>query len=367
MKTDSELFSQLLNYLNTAIVLVDSSCEIRYMNQSAEAIFGLSMTKALGMDIVPLLSTSKADRLALVNAIQQSHPFIKRKAEFHNVQGKSTVVDYSVTPFDQEEGNYLLIEISEMDRLIRISREESILATHDTSRQLIRGLAHEVKNPLGGIRGAAQLLASELDNPDWLEYTDVIAKETDRLRNLVDRMLGPNIPPNMVELNVHEVLERVSKLLEAEDSQSTVSIVRDYDPSLPEIAGDFEQLIQAVLNIARNAKQAVNEAGTKDPHIILRTRIQHRFTIGSVQHLLVARVDIEDNGPGIPADKIDDIFYPMITGRSEGTGLGLPIAQSIINAHSGLVECQSEPGQTVFSIFLPISQSTHMVEEAAYV
>ncbi|MFX4227500.1 MAG: nitrogen regulation protein NR(II) [Porticoccaceae bacterium] len=357
MNTESELFSQLLNYLNTAIVLVDSSCEIRYMNQSAEAIFGLSMTKALGMDIVPILSTSNADRHALVNAIQQSHPFIKRKAEFHNALGKNTIVDYSVTPFDQDDGNYLLIEISEMDRLIRISREESILATHDTSRQLIRGLAHEVKNPLGGIRGAAQLLASELDNPEWLEYTDVIAKETDRLRNLVDRMLGPNVPPNMAELNIHEVLERVSKLLEAEDNQS-IRIVRDYDPSLPEITGDFEQLIQAVLNIARNAKQAISECETKNPHIILRTRIQHRFTIGSIQHLLIARIDIEDNGPGISNDKIDDIFYPMITSRSEGTGLGLPIAQSIINAHSGLVECQSQTGQTIFSIFLPISQPT---------
>lgn len=134
--------------------------------------------------------------------------------------------------------------------------------------------------------------------------------------------------------------------------------MRDYDPSLPEIAGDFEQLIQAVLNIARNAKQAVSECETQNPHIILRTRIQHRFTIGSIQHLLVARIDIEDNGPGISSDKIDDIFYPMITGRSEGTGLGLPIAQSIINAHSGLVECQSQPKQTIFSIFLPISQPT---------
>ena len=366
MKTDSELFSQLLNYLNTAIVLVDSSCEIRYMNQSAEAIFGLSMSKALGMDIVPILSNSKADQHALMNAIQQSQPFIKRKAEFHTAHGKNTVVDYSVTPFDQEEGNFLLIEISEMDRLIRISREESILATHDTSKQLIRGLAHEVKNPLGGIRGAAQLLASELDNPEWLEYINVIAKETDRLRNLVDRMLGPNVPPKMAELNVHEVLERVSKLLEAEDNNK-VEIIRDYDPSVPEIAGDFEQLIQAVLNIARNAKQAICEFQTNNPHIILRTRIQHRFTIGSTQHLLIARIDIEDNGPGISPESIDDIFYPMITGRSEGTGLGLPIAQSIINALSGLIECQSQPGQTIFSIFLPISQPTELSNEAANV
>lgn len=363
MNTNSDLYLKILNYLNTAIVMVDSSCAIQFMNQSAEAILGISSAKGKGMDIISILTSSESDRQALSNAISHAHPFTKRHAVFRNALNKKTIVDYTVTPFSQDSGDYLLIEFQQMDRLLRISREESILATHDTSKQLVRGLAHEVKNPLGGIRGAAQLLAAELTDPEHKEYTEVIAQESDRLRNLVDRMLGPNVPPKMARMNVHRVLERVSRLLEAEDGYK-VAIVRDYDPSLPEIIGDSEQLIQAILNIARNAKQALEESGTQDPVIRLRSRIQRRFTLGSVQHLLVARIDIEDNGPGIPEVMIDEIFYPMITGRSEGTGLGLPIAQSIVSSHKGIVECQSQAGNTIFSIYLPITPEKNSHAEA---
>lgn len=353
MTNTPDFYSQILNYTNTAVVLVNSACAIEYMNQSAEAIFGFSLTKAQGMNVTNMLTNSEADRKALSEAISDAHPFIKRHAEIRDSHGKVTTVDYSVTPFAPECGNYLLIEITAMERLLKISREESILATADTSKQLVRGLAHEVKNPLGGIRGAAQLLSSELDDPDLIEYTEVITQETDRLRNLVDRMLGPNVPPKLCTLNAHEVLERVGRILNAESGNS-IRILRDYDPSLPDIVGDTEQLIQAVLNIARNAQQALTESNTVRPQISFRTRIQYRFTLGAVQHNLVARIDIEDNGPGIPEDLIDEIFYPMITGRSEGTGLGLPIAQSLISAHNGLVECNSKPEKTIFSIFLPI-------------
>ena len=353
MTNTPDFYSQILNYTNTAVVLVDSSCAIEYMNQSAEAILGLSLSKAKTRNVTDMLTSSEADRKALSEAISDAHPFIKRHAKIRNAQGKLTTVDYSVTPFDPETGNYLLIEITAMERLLRISREESILATADTSKQLVRGLAHEVKNPLGGIRGAAQLLSAELDDAELLEYTEVITQETDRLRNLVDRMLGPNVPPKMSPLNIHEVLERVGKILNAELGES-IKIVKDYDPSLPDITGDDEQLIQAVLNIARNAQQALTESKTLDPKITLRTRVQYRFTLGSVQHNLVARIDIQDNGPGIPEELIDEVFYPMITGRSEGTGLGLPIAQSLISAHNGLIECNSQVGNTAFSIFLPI-------------
>lgn len=354
MNIDSKLFLKMMNYLNTAIVLVDGSCAIKFMNQSAEAIIGISSAKGLDMDITSILAHSDADRQALANAIFDAHPFTKRHASFLNAMHKKTIVDYTVTPFEQGHGNYLLIEIQEMDRLLRISREESILATHDTSRQLVRGLAHEVKNPLGGIRGAAQLLESELQEPELREYTQVITAETDRLRNLVDRMLGPNQPPVLTAVNVHQVLERVSRLLAAEDGDN-IELQKDYDPSLPEILGDAEQLIQAVLNVVRNAQQALLESETDAPKLALRTRVQRRFTLGSVQHLLVVRIDIEDNGPGVPNDMIDEIFYPMITGRSQGSGLGLPIAQAIVNSHRGMIECNSQTGETVFSIYLPIN------------
>lgn len=356
MNINSDLHLKILNYLNTAIVLVDSSCSIQFMNQSAEAIIGISASKGIDMDITSILTNSDSDRQALASAITDAHPFTKRQANFRNALNKETIVDYSVTPFEQFLGenndNYLLIEIQEMGRLLKISREESILATHDTSKQLVRGLAHEVKNPLGGIRGAAQLLAAELKEPGLEEYTEVIVEEADRLRNLVDRMLGPNNPPVMKPVNVHHVLERVSRLLLAEGLGS-IELKKDYDPSLPEISGDTEQLIQAVLNIAQNAQQALIESSTTTPKICLKSRVQRRFTLGSVQHLLVARIDIEDNGPGVEEHMIDEIFYPMITGRSQGTGLGLPIAQSIISSHNGMIECASN-GKTVFSIYLPI-------------
>ena len=211
-----------------------------------------------------------------------------------------------------------------------------------------------MKNPLGGIRGAAQLLARELSSPDQLEYTQIIIREVDRLRALVDQLLGPNKQLEPESLNIHEVLEHVRQLIEAEIDQ-TISVIRDYDPSLPDLSGDRSQLIQAILNITRNALQACE--GQASCKITLRTRVLRQFTIGSNRHKLVCKIDIQDNGPGIPEDMIGLIFLPMVTGRAEGTGLGLSISQSIINRHGGLLECQSEPGNTVFTIYLPLESS----------
>ena len=233
-----------------------------------------------------------------------------------------------------------------------------MLSTQETSRNLVRSLAHEIKNPLGGIRGAAQLLARELSahSIDFDEYTRIIIDETDRLRNLVDRMLGPHRPVNRKPTNVHEVLERVIKVVRAETSNQ-LELVRDYDPSIPEIPGDRELLIQSLLNIARNAVQVLLEHDLeKDGVITFRTRVQRRYTIGRKQHPLVARISIADNGPGIPPELVKDIFFPMITGRAEGTGLGLAIAQNLIGQHDGIIKCESVPGLTEFSIYLPLDE-----------
>ena len=247
------------------------------------------------------------------------------------------------------------MEIEPRDRLLRISREEEMLAQQETTRVLVRGMAHEIKNPLGGIRGAAQLLERELPDPELKDYTQVIIEEADRLRTLVDRMLGPNTAPRLSPTNIHEVLERVRTLLDAE-SKGTVTFSRDYDPSLPEFLGDKEQLIQALLNIARNAMEALEAHLDQQatPEIIFRTRALRQFTIGHKRHRLVCRIDIIDNGPGIPPELLQNVFYPMISGRADGTGLGLSIAQSIIGQHRGLIECDSEPGQTDFIIFIPL-------------
>jgi two-component system nitrogen regulation sensor histidine kinase GlnL len=213
----------------------------------------------------------------------------------------------------------------------------------------VRGLAHEIKNPLGGLRGAAQLLERELSDPSLKEYTGIIIGEADRLQTLVNRMLGPNTRPQRRSINIHQVVERVRTLAVAE-APPGVTIVRDYDPSIPDFMAEPDQLIQALLNIVRNALQAIGEQG----EIILRTRSIRQATIGHHRHKLAARLDIIDNGPGIPPDMMESIFFPMVTGRPDGTGLGLPIAQDLVNQHHGLIECHSEPGKTVFTLLLPI-------------
>jgi two-component system nitrogen regulation sensor histidine kinase GlnL len=223
--------------------------------------------------------------------------------------------------------------------------------SQEITRAVIRGLAHEIKNPLGGVRGAAQLLARQLPNEELSEYTRIIIREADRLRDLVDRLLGPNRQLDMQPLNIHEILEHVRNLIAAE-SDNRVTIARDYDPSLPDFSCDRAQLIQTVLNIMRNALQAA--ANPRDCEILLRTRSQRQFTVGAQVHRLACRVDIIDNGPGIPTELQPSVFAPMVTGRADGTGLGLSIAQSIIHLHGGVLECESSPGNTRFTFFLPM-------------
>lgn len=247
----------------------------------------------------------------------------------------------------------MLLELEVLDRFMRINRDDQHVSLQETSRKLARGLAHEVKNPLGGIRGAAQLLERQLTDPDQREYTSVIIHETDRLRDLVDRILGPNDRPKLESVNVHDVIEHVVRLLDAE-CPARVRFERDYDPSVPEIEGDRAKLIQAVLNVIKNAIAAL--ATTERPAIKLQTRVVRQFTIGSIRHKLVANLNFIDNGPGIPSDIADRIFLPMISGRADGSGLGLAITQTILSQHGGLVQYESEPGHTTFSFYLPLTQ-----------
>ena len=243
----------------------------------------------------------------------------------------------------------ILLELTSLDRLLRITRDEILYSQQNATKELLRGLAHEVKNPLGGLRGAAQLLERELDSFELKEYTRVIIDEADRLQNLVDRLLGPNSVPKKRAVNIHEVLERVRSLVLVEITHG-LKIRRDYDTSLPELIADPDMLIQATLNIVRNASQALHQKG----EITLRTRIERNHTIGHQRYRLVLKVDIIDNGPGIDEAFKEKIFFPMISGRAEGSGLGLSIAQSLIQQHSGIIECHSQPGYTCFSILLPI-------------
>jgi two-component system nitrogen regulation sensor histidine kinase GlnL len=254
----------------------------------------------------------------------------------------------SVLPVD-EIGGGVLIELRAVDPHLRIARLEQTRLQQEANRELLRNLAHEIKNPLGGIRGAAQLLERELPRESLREYTQVIIKESDRLQSLMERLLTPHRMPRFGAVNIHEVLERVRSLILAETPVG-IALTRDYDLSLPELRADAEQLIQSVLNVARNAVQAMHGEG----RIILRTRVARQLTLDGQRHRLAVRCDIIDNGPGIPDDIREQIFYPLVSGREGGSGLGLAVAQSLIAQNHGAIECASQPGNTVFSIFLPL-------------
>ncbi len=354
--TMDALQQHILDNQATAVVLIDHELRISYLNQSAEFLLATSMTRSRGDPVLSVIRNGDEFPAQLADALSLEQSFTKRQAELKvAATGQSLAVDLTVTPVSISEFRGLLIELQPLDRLLRINKEAAQLTVQQTTRELVRGLAHEIKNPLGGIRGAAQLLSRELDAPGLQDYTNVIIEEADRLRNLVDRMLGPNRMPQWSSVNVHAVLERVRTLLEAEHP-GRVHFDRDYDPSIPELVCDHEQLVQAFLNVVRNAVQALED--TPEACITLRTRAVRQFTIGSARHRLVIRIDVVDNGPGVPAELQERLFYPMISGRPEGTGLGLSIAQSIISQHGGLIECASQPGETRFTFLLPLEAGT---------
>lgn len=342
--------ADLLDSLSTAVICIDGGLDVVAINTAAEALFGVGRRHALGEPLTHALPRIAPHLPRLRAAIDTGTGFIERELRLDGDEDRALTVDCTVTPMNVLRGTGLLMEFIPLNRHLRISRDELMLAQHEASRELIRSLAHEIKNPLGGIRGAAQLLEREFPDSAHREYTRVIIREVDRLQNLVNRMLGPNRVPQKQHVNIHEVLEHVRHLVEAEAGAAS-AIVRDYDPSIPELIADREQLIQALLNLVRNALQALPEGGGR---IWLRTRTRRQFVIGGVRHKLVVQVDVEDNGAGVPTTMIDKIFYPMVTTRREGTGLGLPISQYLIHSHGGLVECQSRPGRTIFSVFLPL-------------
>ncbi|HET8704748.1 MAG TPA: nitrogen regulation protein NR(II) [Pseudomonadales bacterium] len=347
---------RILDHMATAVLVLDIELRVQYMNPAAENLLAVSIARReapLVWDLFWEAAPGSADMLQ--TAVSTRQGYTKREAHLQLPSGQQLTVDYTVTPF-HELGTplMLLVEIRTLDRLLKISREDSIISAQQATRALVRGIAHEVKNPLGGIRGAAQLLAKELPNDELRDYTNVIISETDRLRNLVDRMLGPRTVPHYQYINIHEVIERVRNIISAE-AHEKVNVIRDYDPSLPDVYADPDQLIQAILNIVRNAMQALLEnPKQQNPSITLRSRALRQFTIGSIRHRLVICVEIIDNGPGIPNDLQETMFYPMVSGRAHGTGLGLSIAQNIINQHHGLIECDSIPGHTVFRLYIPL-------------
>jgi two-component system nitrogen regulation sensor histidine kinase GlnL len=348
-----------LDWLATAVVLLDRELCVRYVNPAAETLFAVSRKTIQDQPFQGLFAEPSPLAGLLHQAIREERGFADQNLILLPIGQEPLHLDCIATPIELSQAA-LLLELRPIDQRLRIEREEQRMTQHRANRELIRNLAHEIKNPLGGLRGSAQLLERELDRPSLREYTRVIIKEADRLQALMDRLLTPHRPPNQVPMNIHEVCERVRSLVLAEFPEG-ISVKRDYDVGLPEFPGDPEQLIQAVLNIARNAAQAILGARATVAsgvrcrgEIVLRTRVARQVTLARRLRRLALELQVVDNGPGVPAEIRDQIFYPLVSGREGGTGLGLTLAQTFVQQHHGVVECDSQPGRTSFRIVLPL-------------
>lgn len=343
-----------LDLLASAVLLIDDQQAVRYINAAGENLLALSSRAAVGKPLSSLCKCSATLQAAIDNGLNNNWGYTGQNIELSRGDGEVLHLNCTVTPLrpDVAAGMRLLLELQPIDHHLAATREERLIEQQQANRELIRNLAHEIKNPLGGLRGAAQLLEHELNNPALKEYTQVIIKEADRLQDLMQRLLTPHRPMLPATVNIHEILERVRSLLTAEFPGS-LKVRRDYDTSLPELVGDREQLIQAVLNIARNAAQAMNGEG----EIVLKTRSLRQVTLAKKRYRLAMEIKVVDNGPGIPDEIRERMFYPLVSGREGGSGLGLTIAQNFIQHHHGTIDCQSRPGHTVFVLRLPIEQA----------
>lgn len=340
-----------LDLLSSAVILLDEQLRIRHCNPAAENLFAMSQRVCHGMPLAQLLGSPAVLLSALENALTNKWSYTGHDFVVARENADAIHLDCTVTPIDTPYAR-LLLEFRPIDQQLRAAREEREAVQQRANQELIRNLAHEIKNPLGGIRGSAQLLDSELarmDNAAELrEYTQVIIGEADRLQDLMHRLLSSHRGMQPVQISIHEILERVRRLIHAEFPG--VRVKRDYDTSLPDITGDREQLIQAILNIVRNAAQAMKGEG----EIITRTRALRQVTLAKKRYRLALELQIIDNGPGIPADIRDRIFYPLVSGREGGTGLGLALAQSFVQQHHGSIDVESQPGRTCFTLRLPL-------------
>jgi two-component system nitrogen regulation sensor histidine kinase GlnL len=339
-----------LELLAAAVLLLDRDLAVAYANPAAENLFELSKRQLVGHRAGEIFAEPAGLLDAVAKAVASGATYTEQELELGVVGKPNLHLTCTVSPVEAGVAT-LLVEIRHIDQQLKIAREERLLEQQQANRELIRNLAHEIKNPLGGIRGAAQLLERELDRAPLIEYTQVIIGEADRLQSLVNRLLTPHRLPTFRPTNIHEILVRVKGVVQAEFPQ--VDIVPDFDTSLPEFDADGEQLTQAVLNIVRNAAQALSGT-TSEPRIRLTTRVARYVTLAKKRVRLALSLAIEDNGPGIPEAIRDRMFYPLVSGREGGTGLGLTLAQTFVAQHNGTIDCESEPGRTVFTILLPL-------------
>ena len=334
-----------LELLATAVVALDEDLVVRYANPAAESLLATGARSLIGQPFPQLFAESASLGKTLAEARSTHWDYSAQNATYSR-PGREPLPLACVVARIEAEGLVLLVELRPIEQQLRMQREERLVHEQQANRELIRNLAHEIKNPLGGLRGSAQLLERELEKPELREYTQIIIQEADRLQTLMDRMLTPHRTPRVEPLSVHEVIERVRSLIKGEFGIDTE---RDYDPSVPELVGDREQLIQAVLNIGRNAAQAGSRT------IAFRTRVVRQITIVRQRHRLALELQVVDDGPGVPEGIQDRIFNPLVSGREGGTGLGLSLAQTFVQYHQGVIEFESRPGRTIFRILLPLT------------
>ncbi|MEK8089362.1 nitrogen regulation protein NR(II) [Thermithiobacillus plumbiphilus] len=344
----------VLEALSTAILVVDERMRICYLNLAAEDLLKTSLRHSHGQRLSSLIEVSPVLRGQFQEVLHSQAPVTHRGQSLRVSHWGEILVDLYVSPLSlalptASTGARVLIELVRQDWHLRVSQEEMLLTQHVATQEVVRGLAHEIKNPLGGLRGAAQLLERHLEDANLKEYTHIIIKEADRLSRLLTRLQGAQDRPRLAPCNIHHVLEYVRRLVQPE-LPTGIDLRFDYDPSIPEFPADAEQLIQVFLNLVRNAVQALGQEG----RIFLRTRVVRQFTIGARRHRLAVCAEVEDNGPGIPIEMQSRIFLPLVTGRPDGMGLGLSIVQSLVAGHKGTVELKSEPGLTRFSVILPM-------------
>lgn len=356
MVKDNFHYKLMLNAMKTALVLVDESLEISFVNDAALNLFetGESQLKERPFNQLFLADSFNGDHIK--RALKNGEDFTETEVQMCFKDGRFLMVDINANVLIADNKPQALVEILAVDKQRKISHESQQYAQQLAARELIRGLAHEIKNPLGGIRGAAQLLEKELPSFEQKEFTQMIIDQSDRLRGLVDRLLGPNSLPQKRWCNFHQIIEKVSSVILADQGYNLI-VERDYDPSIPDIYADPDMLQQAVLNIARNANQALQMAKTDKPRIIFKTRVERQCVIKGRRQSLAAKISVIDNGPGIPVELKDTIFYPMVSNKKHGSGLGLSIAQTLTDHHNGKIDLESFPGYTEFSLYIPIGKN----------
>ena len=355
---------EALNGLNTEVIILDAKdLSVIWLNDSAKAANWIPESSAHELkDIFSFIDDEAENQIKeiLLQAKKNASAITRRDFIISDSTGQVRTLDLTISYADKK--NLIYIEALSTENLNKIIDSTRSFSTQKIAAGLARTLAHEVKNPLSGIKGSAQILKSKYSDDFSKKFLKIIEDETDRLNEIVTKILTPAKKPSFAYFNLHETLQRVLALTNAE-ANDNLNVERDYDPSIPEIYGDKNLFIQAVINIVRNALQACSDF-SETPQLGIKTHITYRQPINGNIHATLAEIEISDNGPGIDSELHDQIFFPMVSSKESGSGIGLSIAQDIIRIHGGAISFDRKNNQTIFSILIPISNNIQKAQSA---